>query len=59
MAWKVTCRSLHAATLLLTARSWSRMLPGTFRYPLTLSACSFMVEGTHGSSEPMCLLFLN
>eukprot|EP00983_Pelagomonas_calceolata_P005562 181709-Pelagomonas_calceolata.AAC.1 len=21
--------------------------------------CSLVVEGTHGSSEPMCLLFLN
>eukprot|EP00983_Pelagomonas_calceolata_P069851 1150536-Pelagomonas_calceolata.AAC.3 len=25
---------------------------------LHLLFCSFVVEGTHGSSEPMCLLFL-
>eukprot|EP00983_Pelagomonas_calceolata_P061324 1146795-Pelagomonas_calceolata.AAC.2 len=43
--------------------SYSQVLgPGAFRNPPDshehLLFCSFMVKGTHGSSEPICLLFL-
>eukprot|EP00983_Pelagomonas_calceolata_P107875 1159394-Pelagomonas_calceolata.AAC.20 len=40
-------------------RFWSRVLPGTLQTPISIFFSSFMVEGMHGSPEPMFLLFLN
>eukprot|EP00983_Pelagomonas_calceolata_P121078 1160765-Pelagomonas_calceolata.AAC.6 len=47
-----------------TNTSYSQVLgPGASRNPPDphkhFLFCSFVVEGTHGSSEPMCLLVLN
>eukprot|EP00983_Pelagomonas_calceolata_P012455 399224-Pelagomonas_calceolata.AAC.1 len=52
--------SLLKTQILLTARFWSQVLPVTLQIPIrTFCACCFVVEGTHGYFEPMCILFLN
>eukprot|EP00983_Pelagomonas_calceolata_P032603 1022023-Pelagomonas_calceolata.AAC.2 len=49
-------RKLHAYSVMYANKLATT---GALLKTTVLLTASFVVEGTHGSSEPMCLLFLN